>query len=151
MNQKAVDQYFMDIALEEAKKGLKEGGIPIGASLAIDGKLVSQGHNQRIQLDNPILHGEMDCLQKAGRLRAKDYQKATIYTTLSPCIMCTGAILLFQIPRVVLAENVNFLGAEDLLRKQGVEVINLNLPEAIHMMQDFIASHAALWNEDIGK
>lgn len=145
------DHYFMDIALEEARKGEKEGGIPIGACLVIGEVVVAKGHNQRVQLNNPILHGEMDCLQKAGRLTAKDYRKATLYTTLSPCDMCTGAILLFRIPRVVLAENINFLGGEALLRQRGVEVVNLNLPEAVQMMKRFIEQHPKLWNEDIGE
>jgi creatinine deaminase len=141
---------FMEIALNEAKKSLAEGGIPIGACLVIDGNVVGKGHNQRIQKKSPILHGEMDCLENAGRLKTEDYQKATLYTTLSPCDMCTGAILLYKIPRVVMAENVTFKGAEELLTSRGVELINLNLPKAIHMMQKFIRENPELWNEDIG-
>jgi len=140
----------MEIALKEAEKSLAEGGIPIGACLVIDGKIVGKGHNQRIQKKSPILHGEMDCLENAGRLKAEDYQKATLYTTLSPCDMCTGAILLYKIPRVVMAENVTFKGAEELLTSRGVELINLNLPKAIHMMQKFILENSELWDEDIG-
>lgn len=144
------DIEFMQIALAEAKKGLKEGGIPIGACLVIDGKIVGQGHNQRIQKNSPILHGEMDCLENVGRLKASEYKKATMYTTLSPCIMCSGAMLLYQIPRVVMAENTTYMGAEDLLRSNGVEVINLNLSEAIELMKTFIKEKPEIWNEDIG-
>lgn len=144
------DSEFMQIALNEARIGLQEGGIPIGSVLVIDGKIRGQGHNRRVQSGNPILHGEMDCLQNAGRLTAKDYQKATLYTTLSPCDMCTGTILLYKIPRVVMAENKTFRGGEDLLRQRGVEVLNLNLPEAVQLMSDFITNHPELWNEDIG-
>lgn len=131
--------------------GQSEGGIPIGSILVIDNKIVGRGHNQRIQKKNPILHGEMDCLQDAGRLKASAYKRATLYTTLSPCDMCSGAILLYQIPRVVMAENTTFRGSEDLLVFRGVELINLNLRPAIQMMQDFIKKNPALWNEDIGK
>lgn len=141
---------FMKVALEEARLGLKEGGIPIGSVLVIDGKIRGRGHNRRVQSGNPILHGEMDCLQNAGRLTAKDYQKAVIYTTLSPCDMCTGTILLYKIPRVVMAENTTFRGGEDLLRQRGIQVVNLDLPEAVQLMRDFIKTHPELWNEDIG-
>lgn len=140
----------MNLALNEARLGLAEGGIPIGSVLVIGDKVVGQGHNRRVQSGNPILHGEMDCLQNAGRLKVHDYQRATIYTTLSPCNMCTGAILLYKIPRVVLAENQTFRGAEDLLRKQGVDVVNLDLVEAVQLMTTFIKNHPTLWNEDIG-
>lgn len=141
----------MDIALDEARRGLAEGGIPIGACLAIDGVVRGRGRNRRVQRGSAILHGEMDCLEQAGRLAARDYARATIYTTLSPCAMCTGAILLYRIPRVVLAENRTFEGAEDLLRARGVEVVDLDLPEAYELMQAFIAAHPVLWNEDIGE
>lgn len=141
---------FMQHALDEAKSGLQEGGIPIGSILIIDDKIIGRGHNRRVQSGNPILHGEMDCLQNAGRLKAKDYQRATLYTTLSPCAMCTGTILLYKIPTVVLAENSNFLGEEDLLRSKGVDVINLDMREAKQLMFDFIQTHPELWNEDIG-
>ena len=144
------DAKFMQVALDEARLGLKEGGIPIGSVLVIDGEIKGRGHNRRVQSGNPILHGEMDCLQNAGRLTAKEYQKSIIYTTLSPCDMCTGTILLYKIPRVVMAENTTFKGGEDLLRQRGVEVINLNLPEAIQLMRDFIQAKPQLWNEDIG-
>ena len=150
INLSAFDSQFMKIALDEARLGLREGGIPIGSVLVIDGKIKGQGHNRRVQSGNPILHGEMDCLQNAGRLTAKDYQKAILYTTLSPCDMCTGTILLYKIPRVVMAENKTFKGGEDLLRQRGVEVINLDLPEAVQLMTDFIKARPELWNEDIG-
>ncbi|MBN1684861.1 MAG: nucleoside deaminase [Gammaproteobacteria bacterium] len=143
------DYHFMQIALNEAKKGLSEGGIPIGSCLVIDGQVVAKGHNQRVQKNNPILHGEMDCLRKAGRLKAQDYQKATLYTTLSPCPMCSGAIRLFKIPRVVMAENKNFVGDEELLIKEGIVLVNLDLDEAINMMKKFIDQNPELWNEDI--
>ncbi len=141
---------FMKIALEEARLGLAEGGIPIGSVLVIDGQVKGQGHNRRVQSGNPILHGEMDCLQNAGRLSAKDYRQSVLYTTLSPCDMCTGTILLYKIPRVVMAENKTFKGGEDLLRQRGVEVVNLDLPEAVQLMRDFIKDRPELWNEDIG-
>ena len=144
------DTTFMKIALDEARQGLSEGGIPIGSVLVIDGKVRGQGHNRRVQSGNPILHGEMDCLQNAGRLSAEDYQKAILYTTLSPCDMCTGTILLYKIPRVVMAENKTFKGGEDLLIERGVELVNLDLPEAITLTSDFIKTYPELWNEDIG-
>ena len=144
------DRVFMEAALEEARIGLAEGGIPIGSVLVIDGAIVGRGHNRRVQQGSPTLHGEMDCLERAGRLPASAYRRSTLYTTLSPCAMCTGAALLYEIPRVVLAENRTFLGEEALLRSRGVEVVNLDLPEAVALMKDFIAAHPALWNEDIG-
>jgi cytosine deaminase len=150
MNPKHNDLKYMNLALNEARLGLAEGGIPIGSVLVIDDKVVGSGHNRRVQSGNPILHGEMDCLQNAGRLKACDYQCATIYTTLSPCNMCTGAILLYKIPRVVMAENQTFRGGEDLLRQRCVDVINLDLAEAVQLMTDFIKNHPELWNEDIG-
>ncbi len=145
----SADQKFMQIALEQAQKSLNEGGIPIGACLVIDNRVVAKGHNQRVQKNNPILHGEMDCLAKAGRLKPKDYLKSTLYTTLSPCPMCSGAALLYKIPRIVMAENNTFVGAEDWLRQNGVELVNLNLPEAINMMSSFIQKYPDIWNEDI--
>ncbi|RTK98901.1 MAG: nucleoside deaminase [Proteobacteria bacterium] len=145
------DLYFMNEAINEAKKGAVEGGIPIGSILVIDGKIVGRGHNQRVQQGDPILHGEMDCLKNAGRLSAKDYAKATIYSTLSPCDMCSGAILLYKIPRVVMAENETFKGNEDYMRSRGLEVINLDLDEAKQLMRDFIAKNPELWNEDIAE
>lgn len=145
------DHKFMQAALDEAKKGLSEGGIPIGSVLVMDGKIIGRGHNRRVQSGNPILHGEMDCLQNAGRLLAKDYQRATLYTTLSPCPMCSGTILLYKIPRVVIAENKTFKGAEKLLKQEGVELVNLNLPEAVSLMENFIQKNPMLWDEDIGE
>lgn len=143
------DLRFMEEALAEARLGLAEGGVPIGSVLVIDGKVVGRGHNRRVQEGSAILHGEMDALRNAGRLPASAYARATLYTTLSPCDMCTGAALLFKIPRVVLAENRTFQGAEGLLRSRGVEVVNLDLAEAVELMRTFIARHPSVWNEDI--
>ncbi len=142
---------FMKAAIEEAKKGLAEGGIPIGSVLVIDGKIVGRGHNQRVQQGSAILHAEMAALEDAGRLTAKEYQRAVIYSTLSPCDMCSGAILLYKIPKVVIGENVTFKGPEDYVRSRGVEVEVLNDPECIQMMETFIAENPELWNEDIGE
>jgi creatinine deaminase len=142
---------FMDAAIEEAQKGLAEGGIPIGSVLVIDNKIVGRGHNRRVQKGSAILHGEMDALENAGRLTASDYKKATIYTTLSPCPMCSGAIMLYKIPTVVIGENTTFLGAETLLEENGVELIRLNDETCIKMMKDFIQAKPKLWNEDIGE
>ncbi len=146
----AEDYRLMSEALAEARAGGDEGGVPIGSVLAIDGGVVGQGHNRRVQQGNPIGHGEMDCLRDAGRLPARDYQHATLYTTLSPCDMCSGAILLFGIPRVVMAENQTLVGAEELLRSRGVELVNLDLAEAKELMAAFIREHPEIWNEDIG-
>uniref|UniRef100_A0A6B2LP91 Cytosine deaminase n=1 Tax=Arcella intermedia TaxID=1963864 RepID=A0A6B2LP91_9EUKA len=137
-------------AIEEAKKGLSEGGIPIGSVLVIDGKIVGRGHNQRVQKGSSILHAEMDCIQNAGCLKAKDYQRATLYSTLSPCWMCSGTALLYRIPRVVIGENVNFLGPEEYVKQQGVHVQVLNNQECINIMKQFIQDKPQLWNEDIG-
>lgn len=145
------DYEFIKIALDEARTGFAEGGIPIGSALVLDGKVVGRGHNRRMQLGDPILHGEMDCLKNAGRLAAKDYRRATIYTTLSPCDMCSGAVLLYGIPRVVLAENHTFVGAEDHLASRGVVLVNLDLPEAVQLMTEFIRKYPEIWNEDIGE
>ena len=142
---------FLDAAIEEARIGLAEGGIPIGSVLVIDGESVGRGHNRRVQKGSPILHGEMDALENAGRLLATEYRRSTIYTTLSPCHMCTGAILLYEIPRVVIGENRTFLGAEDLLRDKGVEVIVVDDPRCVDMMTGFIEARPDLWNEDIGE
>ena len=139
----------MKEAFEEAKQGLAEGGIPIGSVLVIDNKIVGRGHNRRVQKNSVILHAEMDCLENAGRLKASDYRQATLYTTLSPCDMCSGAILLYKIPRVVIGENTTYQGAEDYLRFRGVEVKILNASEPIAIMQEFIEAHPKLWNEDI--
>jgi cytosine deaminase len=141
---------FMQAALEEAQQGLAEGGIPIGSVLVIDGQIVGRGHNRRVQKGSAILHAEMDCLENAGRLTAKEYQRATLYSTLSPCDMCSGTALLYKIPKIVIGENVTFQGPEEYVRSRGVELVVLNLPECIQLMQDFIAAWPQLWNEDIG-
>ena len=142
---------FLDAAIDEAGIGLAEGGIPIGSVLVVDGEIVGRGHNRRVQKGSPILHGEMDALENAGRLIATEYRRSVIYTTLSPCPMCTGAILLYGIPRVVIGENRTFLGAEDLLRANGVEVVVVDDQRCIDMMGEFIQARPELWNEDIGE
>jgi cytosine deaminase len=146
-----VSDLFLDAAIDEAGLGLAEGGIPIGSVLAVDDRIVGRGHNRRVQKGSPILHGEMDALENAGRLLAVEYRRSVIYTTLSPCHMCTGAILLYGIPRVVIGENRTFLGAEDLLRANGVEVIVVDDQRCIDLMTGFIESRPDLWNEDIGE
>jgi creatinine deaminase len=140
----------MNEAIEQARVGLREGGIPIGAALVVGDEVVGAGRNRRIQMGSAIRHGETDALENAGRLPASVYARSTMYTTLSPCHMCTGAILLYGIPRVVLGENETFLGAEYLLRSNGVEVVNLKSEQCMEMMRTFIADHPELWNEDIG-
>ncbi len=142
---------FLDAAIDEAGIGLAEGGIPIGSVLVLDGEIVGKGHNRRVQKGSPILHGEMDALEDAGRLVAAEYRRSIIYTTLSPCHMCTGAILLYDIPRVVIGENRTFLGAEDLLRDNGVEVVVVDDQRCVDMMTAFIEARPELWNEDIGE
>jgi cytosine deaminase len=142
---------FMQAAIEEAKKGLAEGGIPIGSVLVINGKIVGRGHNRRVQKGSAILHAEMDCLENAGRLKAGDYQRAILYSTLSPCDMCSGTVLLYKIPKVVIGENKTFQGPEDYTRSRGVELEILNDAECIKLMEDFIAARPKLWNEDIGE
>ena len=142
---------FMQAAIEEAKQGLAEGGIPIGSVLVIDGKIVGRGHNRRVQQGSAILHAEMDCLENAGRLKAKDYQRAVLYSTLSPCDMCSGTALLYKIPRVVIGENRTFQGPEAYMRSRGVELVILDDPECIRLMEEFIAASPELWNEDIGE
>ena len=142
---------FLQSAIEEAKKGLSEGGIPIGAVLVHEGKIIGSGHNQRVQRGSVIHHGEMNCLENAGRRSAATYRECTLYTTLSPCPMCTGAILLYGIPNVVIGENVTFLGAEDSLRAAGVHVEVLQDAGCIGMMREFIEKNPELWNEDIGR
>ena len=144
-----MDQY-MRIAIDEAKLGLAEGGIPIGSVLVIDGAIVGRGHNRRVQRGSAILHAEMDALENAGRLTAKDYRRAVLYSTLSPCDMCSGTALLYQIPKIVIGENVTFQGPEAYVRDRGVELVILNDAECIQMMRDFIADRPELWNEDIG-
>ncbi len=141
---------FLAAAMDEARKGLAAGGIPIGSVLVIDGRIVGRGHNQRLQKGSPVLHAEMDCLENAGRLPAADYRRAVLYSTLSPCDMCSGAILLYGIPRVVVGENQTFQGPEDYLRSRGVELEIVDNEECRQLMRDFIASNPSLWNEDIG-
>lgn len=144
------DQILLQEALEEAKKGLREGGLPIGSVLAdAAGRIVARGHNLRVQSGDPTAHAETVCIRNAGRRR--DWAELTLVSTLSPCIMCTGTSLLYRIPRVVIGENRNFLGAEDLFRRQGVSVVVLDDAECIQMMSEFIRTHADLWNEDIGR
>jgi cytosine deaminase len=141
---------FLTSAIEEAKMGLSEGGIPIGSVLVHEGKIIGRGHNQRVQRGSVIHHGEMNCLENAGRQNAEIYQRCTLYTTLSPCPMCTGAVLLYGIPRVVIGENLTFKGAEDSLRAASVEVEVRQDAECIRMMREFIEKNPELWNEDIG-
>ena len=141
---------FLGSAIEEAKKGLSEGGIPIGSVLVHNGKILGRGHNQRIQKGSPTLHGEMDALENAGRLPASVYAESVLYTTLSPCAMCTGAILLYKIPKVVIGENKTFLGEESLLQSRGVIIEVVQDPSCIALMEEFIRSKPELWNEDIG-
>jgi cytosine deaminase len=142
---------FMQAAIDEAKAGLNQGGIPIGSVLVHDGKIIGRGHNKRVQTGSPTLHGEMDALENAGRQPASVYKKSVIYTTLSPCSMCTGAILLYGIPKVVIGENQSFMGEETLLKAKGVEIELVNSDECIQMMNDFMAAKPELWNEDIGE
>jgi len=142
---------FMKEALKEARKGLREGGIPIGSVLVKNGRVIGRGHNRRVQKDSSILHAEMDCLENAGRLKANDYKKCVIYSTLSPCDMCTGAILLYKIPVAVIGENKTFKGPEAYSKKRGLKLINLDMKECKDLMADFIRSKPSLWNEDIGK
>lgn len=142
---------FMQAAIEEAKKGLSEGGIPIGSVLVVNGKIVGRGHNRRVQNGSPILHAEMDCFENAGRLTAGDYQKSVLYSTLSPCDMCSGTALLYKIPKIVIGENKTFQGPEEYVRSRGVELEILNDVECIKLMEDFISNRPTLWNEDIGE
>lgn len=141
----------MSAAIEEARKGLSEGGIPIGSVLVIDDKIVGRGHNQRMQKGSAVLHAEMDCLENAGRLTAKDYRNSVLFSTLSPCDMCSGAVLLYGIPKVIVGENKTFQGPEQYVLNRGVVVTVLNDPECIEMMEKFIRDNPALWNEDIGE
>ena len=144
------DAAAMGVALDQARTGLAEGGIPIGAALVVDGAVLAAGRNRRVQQGSAIRHGETDALENAGRLTAEVYARATMVTTLSPCPMCTGAVLLYGIPRVVIGENRTFLGAEDLLRERGVEVVVLDDPACVALMTGFIRDQPRLWNEDIG-
>lgn len=142
---------FLEAAIDEAKKGLAEGGIPIGSVLVIDDQIVGRGHNRRIQNGSSILHAEMDCLENAGRIKAADYRRATLYSTLSPCDMCSGAVLLYGIPKVVIGESSTFSGPENYLSSRGVEVVNANSQECQQLMASFIEKNPELWNEDIGE
>jgi len=142
---------FYEAALEEARAGLAEGGIPIGSVLVHQGRILGRGHNRRIQKGSPILHGEMDALENAGRLSPETYQESVLYTTLSPCAMCSGAILLYRIPHVVIGENETFLGEEDWLQRHGVKLTLLRDSRATELMKSFISAHPSLWNEDIGE
>jgi creatinine deaminase len=146
----AMDE-FLDAAIAEARKGLDAGGIPIGSVLVLDGEIVGRGHNQRVQKGSAVLHAEMDCLENAGRLTASDYARSILYSTLSPCDMCSGAILLYKIPRVVIGENRTFRGPEGHLRARGVELEIADSSECVQLMTDFIRANPELWNEDIGE
>lgn len=141
---------FLAAAIEEAKLGLAEGGIPIGSVLVIDGAIVGRGHNRRVQQGSAVLHAEMDALENAGRLTAADYQRSTLYSTLSPCDMCSGASLLYKVPRIVVGENRTFQGPEAYVRTRGVELVIVDDPECVRLMEEFIAARPELWNEDIG-
>lgn len=141
---------YLQAAIEQARKSLAEGGIPIGSVLVHEGKIIGRGHNCRVQSGSAIDHGEMNCLRNAGRLPAGVYRKSVIYSTLSPCPMCSGAIVLYKIPRVVVGENQTFLGAEEYLRSNGIQVEVVQDPECIQLMRDFIRANPQLWNEDIG-
>ena len=145
------DERFLMVAIEQARIGRDEGGVPIGAALVADGQALGAGRNRRVQMGSPIRHGETDALEVGGRQPASVYRRATMYTTLSPCDMCTGAILLYGIPRVVIGENRTFMGGEDYLRSRGVDVVVVDSPECVEMMERFIAAEPALWNEDIGE
>src|ERR1700722_20269796 len=142
--------HFLQAAIEEARKGLAEGGIPIGSVLVIDGQIAGRGHNQRLQPASAILHAEMDALENAGRLKASDYHRAVLYSTLSPCDMCSGTALLYRIPKIVIGENRTFRGPEEYLRSRGVLLEILDDPECVRLMEEFIRANPGLWNEDIG-
>ena len=141
---------FLRAAIDEARQGLAEGGIPIGSVLVIDGRIVGRGHNRRVQQGSAILHAEMDCIERAGRLKAADYRRSTLYSTLSPCDMCSGTALLYRIPRIVIGENRTFRGPEDYVRSRGVALEIVDDPECVALMREFIAARPELWNEDIG-
>ena len=142
---------YLNAAIEEARGGYRAGGIPIGSVLVIDGRIAGRGHNQRVQKGSSVLQAEMDCLENAGRLSAQDYRKSILYSTLSPCDMCSGAILLYGIPRVIVGENRTFQGPEEYLRSRGVQIDVVDNDECKQLMLDFIASNGSLWNEDIGE
>jgi cytosine deaminase len=141
---------FLTAAIAEARAGLSEGGIPIGSVLVVDGRIVGRGHNRRVQEDSVIKHAEMDCLERAGRMSGADYRRSVLYTTLSPCDMCSGAALLYGIPRIVVGEHRTFRGPEDYLRSRGVVVEVRDDPECVALMSEWVAGHDSLWNEDIG-
>jgi len=143
--------HFLELAIEEARQGLAEGGIPIGSVLVIEGRVVGRGHNRRVQRGSAILHAEMDCLENAGRLSPADYRRAVLYSTLSPCDMCSGTALLYRIPKIVIGENRTFQGPEEYVRSRGVDLEIVDDAECYAMMQEFIAAHPELWNEDIGE
>lgn len=142
---------FLDAAIQEARQGLRAGGIPIGSVLVIDGEIVGRGHNKRIQRSSSVLHAEIDCLEDAGRLTAAEYKRSVLYSTLSPCDMCSGAVLLYKIPTVVIGENRTFHGPEDYLRSRGVQLEIVDSSECFRLLQDFIRENVSLWNEDIGE
>jgi cytosine/creatinine deaminase len=142
---------FLEAAIEEARKGMAEGGVPIGSVLVIDGRIVGRGHNRRVQKGSAVLHAEMDCLENAGRIKAADYRRGTLYSTLSPCDMCSGAVLLYGIPKVVIGENRTFCGPEDYVKSRGVEVVVLDNRECRQLMETFIVNNPELWKEDIGE
>lgn len=142
---------FLQLAIEEARQGLAEGGIPIGSVLVVDGRVVGRGHNRRVQRGSAILHAEMDCLENAGRLKPAEYRRGVLYSTLSPCDMCSGTALLYGIPKIVIGENRTFQGPEEYVRSRGVELVIADDPQCCELMQQFIAAHPELWNEDIGE
>jgi len=142
---------YLEAAIDEARKGLEQGGIPIGSVLVLDGAIVARGHNQRVQKGSSVLHAEMDCIENAGRLTAADYRKAVLYSTLSPCDMCSGAILLYGIPKVIVGENRTFQGPESYLQDRGVDVEVVDNTECKRLMEEFIEAEPTLWNEDIGE
>lgn len=147
----SIDQGFLRAAIEEARQGLAEGGIPIGSVLVIDGRIVGRGHNRRVQNGSAILHAEMDAVENAGRLKAVDYRRATLYSTLSPCDMCSGMALLYRIPRIVIGENQTFQGPEEYVRSRGVTVDVVNDRECVELMRQFVQARPDLWQEDIGE
>lgn len=151
MTEASSDSSFMQAAIEEARSGLAEGGIPIGSVLVLDGRIVGRGHNRRVQKGSAILHAEMDAFENAGRLRASDYRRAVLYSTLSPCDMCSGTSLLYKIPRIVIGENRTFQGPEEYLRSRGVILEVLDDAECVRLMEEFIRTRPDLWNEDIGE
>ena len=151
MAEPATSDPFLRAAIDEARAGLAEGGIPIGSVLVLDGRIVGRGHNRRVQRSSAVLHAEMDAFEDAGRLKASDYRRAVLYSTLSPCDMCSGTALLYKVPRIVIGENRTFRGPEDYLRSRGVALEVRDDPECVRLMEEFIRSRPDLWNEDIGE